>query len=112
MASQDGAKVDTGIMRQGASTITSTGDGITSTGGQVDSTMQELLGTWRSDSATIFHQAMGEFDNTVKKIVQRLTTLSEHVTQGAADYDRGDEDNTATARAQAAAIGGGGLNGF
>ncbi|WIX81092.1 WXG100 family type VII secretion target [Amycolatopsis carbonis] len=112
MASQDGAKVDTQVMRQGASTITSTGDGITSVGGQVDSTMQELLGTWRSDSATIFHQAMGEFDTTVKKIVQRLTTLSEHVTQGAADYDSGDEHNTTLARTNATVIGGGGLNGF
>ncbi|HEY2060263.1 MULTISPECIES: WXG100 family type VII secretion target [Amycolatopsis] len=112
MASQNGAKVDSGVMRQGASVITSTGDGITRVNGQVDSTMHSLRATWQSDAALVFDQAMASFDQTVKTIVQRLTTLSEHVTQGAAEYDSRDEDNTSQAKAQAAVIGGGGLAGF
>jgi WXG100 family type VII secretion target len=112
MASQNGAKVDSGVMRQGASVITSTGDGITSVNGQVDSTMHSLRATWQSDAALVFDQAMASFDQTVKTIVQRLTTLSEHVTQGAAEYDSRDGDNTSQAKAQAAVIGGGGLAGF
>ncbi|WP_328605160.1 WXG100 family type VII secretion target [Amycolatopsis sp. NBC_00345] len=112
MASQNGAKVDSGVMRQGASVITSTGDGITRVNGQVDSTMHSLRATWQSDAALVFDQAMASFDQTVKTIVQRLATLSEHVTQGAAEYDSRDEDNTSQAKAQAAVIGGGGLAGF
>ncbi|MCR6490735.1 MULTISPECIES: WXG100 family type VII secretion target [Amycolatopsis] len=110
MAAQNGAKVDTGIMRQGASTITDTGQGITGVNRQVDATMQELLGTWRSDAAVVFHEAMGTFDRTVQTIVDRLNTLSQHVTTGANDYDRQDEDNTSNVRQQAATIGG--LPGF
>lgn len=110
MASQNGATVDTGIMRQGATTIHDTGDGITGVNRQVDATMQELLGTWRSDAAVVFHEAMGSFDRTVQTIVERLNTLSQHVTTAANDYDRQDTDNTAHVRREASAIGG--LPGF
>jgi WXG100 family type VII secretion target len=110
MAAQNGATVDTGIMRQGATTITDTGQGITGVNRQVDGTMQELLGTWRSDASVVFNEAMGAFDRTVQTIVQRLDTLSQHVTTAAADYDRQDSDNTSHVRAQSSVISG--LPGF
>ncbi|GAA3558602.1 hypothetical protein GCM10022222_47690 [Amycolatopsis ultiminotia] len=112
MASQDGARVDTNVMRKGAQTISDTGQNITGVNQKVDSTMQALFGTWQSDSAVVFNEAMGQFDQTVRRIVQKLDQLSQNVQQSAAEYDNRDSDNTSAARTNAAVIGGGGLNGF
>jgi WXG100 family type VII secretion target len=107
---QDGTHVDTSIMRQGAKTINETGVGITNVNSQVDNTMQELLGTWRSDAATVFQEAMGQFDQTVKMIVQKLQTLAENVETSAREYDSGDEQNLAFSRQTSGTIKG--LTGF
>ena len=74
--------------------------------------MQTLFGTWRSDSANVFNQAMGQFDQTVRKIVQKLDELAQNVQTSASEYDSRDSDNTSTAHNAAAVIGGGGLQGF
>ncbi|MFI5607342.1 WXG100 family type VII secretion target [Amycolatopsis sp. NPDC051903] len=107
MASRDGAHVDTTVMRSGAQTITSTGDGITGVDGQVNSTMESLFGTWSADSQVKFAGAMQEFHGTVKKIVDKLTELAGNVNTSANEYDHRDSDNTATVNSAAGAIGGG-----
>ncbi|MBB4687591.1 WXG100 family type VII secretion target [Amycolatopsis jiangsuensis] len=112
MASKDGALVDTDVMRKGAQTITDTGQNITGVNQKVDATMQSLFSTWRADSANVFSGAMGQFDQTVRKIVQKLDELSQNVQASASQYDAQDQDNTSNANNNAAIIGGGGLQGF
>jgi hypothetical protein len=45
--------------------------------------MEDLFGTWQSDAATIFGNAMGEFNQTVRLIVAKLQGLSVEVKSGA-----------------------------
>lgn len=112
MASQDGALVDTSVMRKGAQTISDTGQNITGVNQRVDATMQSLFGTWQGVPATGFSQAMSQFDQTCRKIVQKLDELSQNVQISGNDYDARDADNDSAVRQAATVIGGGGLQGF
>ncbi|MGW4482246.1 WXG100 family type VII secretion target [Amycolatopsis sp. NPDC004368] len=105
MASADGALVNTDVMRQGAQTIHDTGEQIGQVDTQVDNTMLSLFETWQADSANLFNEAMGQFHQTVRNIIDKLNELMGQVNTGAANYDQQDGDNNATVRAQAAQIG-------
>jgi WXG100 family type VII secretion target len=110
MASSN-AKVDTGIMRQGASTISDHADQVKNQEGQVRTTIDTLMGTWKGNAAQTFDGAMQEFYAECDKIINMLKKLSSDVVGAATNYDHHDDVVTQTARVAASNMGGG-LQGF
>jgi WXG100 family type VII secretion target len=105
------AKVDTGIMRQGAGTISDHADQITNQESQVRTTIETLMGTWKGTAAQTFDGAMQEFYTECDKIINMLKQLSTDVVTAANNYDQHDEMVTRVAQATASTMGGG-LQGF
>jgi WXG100 family type VII secretion target len=110
MASSN-AKVDTGIMRQGAATISDHADQVTNQESQVKTTIETLMGTWKGTAAQTFDGAMQEFYAECDKIINMLKQLSTDVVTAANNYDQHDDTVTQVARAAASNMGGG-LKGF
>jgi WXG100 family type VII secretion target len=98
MANDSGAKVDTGIMRAGAGVIREHAESVTTQKGQVRSTIESLIGTWKGAAAQAFDGGMQEFYTECDKITNLLQKLSTDVTGAANDYDHHDENVTAQAR--------------
>lgn len=81
------AKVDTGEMRSGASTIDSTGSQVDQVSKAVSDTMDDLFTTWRSDAAGVFAGAMGDFNTLCRGIVSDLNSVAGVVRASADAYD-------------------------
>jgi len=81
------AKVDTGEMRSGASSIDSTSSQVDQVGKAVNDTMDDLFTTWRSDAAQVFSGAMGEFNRVCRGIVEDLHNFAGVVLSSADAYD-------------------------
>jgi WXG100 family type VII secretion target len=110
MASSN-AKVDTGIMRQGAGTISDHATQITTEEGAVKTTIDTLMVTWKGNAAQVFDGAMQEFYGECDKIISKLQQLSSDVVSAANLYDQHDDVVNQTVRSAMPSIGSG-LQGF
>jgi WXG100 family type VII secretion target len=107
MADDSGAKVDTGIMRAGAGVIREHADSVKTQEGQVRTTIESLMGTWKGAASQAFDGGMQEFYTECDKIINLLQKLSTDVTGAAANYDSHDETVTTAARKVASQMTGG-----
>ncbi|MCU1682702.1 MAG: family type secretion target [Amycolatopsis sp.] len=111
MAGSSNAKVNTQIMRQGAATISDHADQVKTQEGQVRTTIETLMSTWKGTASQTFDGAMQEFYAECDKIINKLKQLSTDVTSAATNYDHHDDTVTSAAKSAASSMGGG-LQGF
>jgi WXG100 family type VII secretion target len=104
------AKVDTGIMRNGAKIISDHADSIGYQESGVKNTVEQLMLTWKGVAAQTFDNGMQEFYAECEEIIKVLKGLSSSVTTAANNYDG--HDDTVRTVAKNMATPGGGLTGF
>jgi WXG100 family type VII secretion target len=98
MASSDNATVDTGIMRQGAATISDHAGQVTDKETAVRNTFDTLMTTWKGNAAQVFDGGMQTFYTNCDTIIGNLQQLSTDVNAAAKSYDGHDDTVTAIAK--------------